>query len=144
MLSSLGQKPDDNILKELLLNSKTIAVVGLSAKPQRDSHLVAAYLQKAGYRIIPVNPAESRILGEACYPDLEAIPQPLDVVNVFRRSEFVPQIAEQAVSIGAKALWLQLGVRHDKAAEKARQAGLIVVQDLCLKIEHARLMRKPA
>lgn len=144
MLSSLGQKPDDRVLKELLQNTNTIAVVGLSPKPQRDSHMVAAYMQKAGYRIIPVNPAESQVLGEKCYPDLESIPEPVDLVDVFRRSQFVPPIAEGAVNIKAKALWLQRGVRHDQAAETAARAGLVVVQDLCLKIEHARLLGRPS
>jgi predicted CoA-binding protein len=144
MLSSLGQKPDDRILSELLQKAKTIAVVGLSPKPLRDSNMVAAYLQKAGYRIIPVNPAESEILGQTCYPDLETVPEQIDIIDVFRRSEFVAPIAEQAVKIKAKALWLQLGVSHQKAAEMAGQAGLVVVQDLCLKVEHARLMGKPS
>jgi predicted CoA-binding protein len=140
MLHSLGQKPNDDVLRELLQNTRTIAVVGLSPKPLRDSHKVAAYLQKAGYCIIPVNPAESEILGQTCYPDLDSIPQTVDMVDVFRRSEFVPPIAGDAVKIKAKALWLQLGVRHDQAAGKAAQAGLLVVQDLCLKVEHARLL----
>lgn len=144
MLFSIDQKPDDRALNELLQNTKTIAVVGLSPKPQRDSHMVAAYMQKAGYRIIPVNPVESQVLGQTCYPDLESIPEPIDMVDVFRRSEFVPPIAEQAIKINAKALWLQLGVRHDQAAEKAAQAGLVVVQDLCLKVEHSRLMGRPS
>jgi predicted CoA-binding protein len=137
----LDQQPNDSVLKEVLQNTRTIAVVGLSNKPQRDSHMVASYMQKAGYKIIPVNPAVSDVLGETSYPDLEAIPETVDMVDVFRRSEFVAPIAEKAIAIGAKSLWLQLGVRHDEAAEKARQAGLVVVQDLCLKIEHARLTR---
>lgn len=150
VLFELDQRPDDGALRELLQNTRTIAVVGLSNKPQRDSHLVAAYMQRAGYRIIPVNPieakkqAQNKILGQICYPDLGAIPEPVDMVDVFRRSEFVPQVAEQAMAVGAKSLWLQLGVRHDGAAAKARQAGLVVVQDLCLKVEHARLLPGPA
>lgn len=144
MLFNLDQQPNDSVLKEVLLNTKTIAVVGLSDKSFRDSHMVASYMQRAGYRIIPVNPALSKVLGETCYPDLEAMPKQVDMVDVFRRSQFVPPIADQAIAIGAKSLWLQLGVRHDGAAEKARQAGLVVVQDLCLKIEHARLMRGPS
>ncbi len=141
MLPSADQF-DDNTVREMLQEAKTIAVVGLSAKPQRDSHMVAAYLQKHGFRIIPVNPAESEILGETSYPDLEAIPEPVDIVDVFRRSEFVPEIARAAQAIGAKVLWLQLGVRHDQAADQARRAGLLVVQDRCLKVEHARLAGK--
>ena len=150
VLFELDQRPADGALKELLQNTRTIAVVGLSSKPQRDSHMVAAYMQRAGYRIIPVNPveakksAQSQILGQTCYPDLGSIPEPVDMVDVFRRSEFVPEVAEQAIAIGAKSLWLQLGVRHDGAAQKAQQAGLVVVQDLCLKIEHARLLPSPA
>ena len=150
VLFELDQRPADGTLKELLQNTRTIAVVGLSSKPQRDSHMVAAYMQRAGYRIIPVNPieaqkgAQSQILGQTCYPDLGSIPEPVDMVDVFRRSEFVPEVADQAIAIGAKSLWLQLGVRHDGAAQKAQQAGLVVVQDLCLKIEHARLLPSPA
>lgn len=144
MLFNLDQQPNDTVIREALQKTRTIAVVGLSDKPMRDSHMVASYMQKAGYRIIPVNPALNEVLGETCYPDLEAIPETVDMVDVFRRSEFVPHIADQAIAIRAKSLWLQLGVRHDEAAEKARQAGLMVVQDLCLKIEHARLMRNPS
>ncbi|KMY65683.1 CoA-binding protein [Desulfocarbo indianensis] len=143
MLKSLD-RPDDQVLLDLFKRIKTIAVVGLSADPQRDSHMVAAYLQRAGYAIIPVNPKESSILGESCHPDLESIPQPVDLVDVFRQPRFVPGIAEQAVAIKAKALWLQLGVRHDQAARMARQAGLLVVQNLCLKVEHARLLGRLA
>jgi len=139
MLKSLDQ-PQDKVLLDLFGQIKTIAVVGLSADPQRDSHMVAAYLQRAGYVIIPVNPKESRILGETCHPDLASIRQPVDVVDVFRRPRFAPEIAQQAAAIKAGTLWLQLGIRHDQAAQMARQAGLLVVQNLCLKVEHARLL----
>lgn len=133
--------PGDPETRGLLQKTRTIAVVGCSPKPQRDSHMVAAYMQDHGYRIIPVNPGQREILGQACYPNLEAIPEPVDMVDVFRRAEFVPEVARAAIKIGAKSLWLQLGIRHDQAAEEARQAGLTVHQDLCLKIEHGRLLR---
>jgi predicted CoA-binding protein len=133
--------PDDQQVKDLLAQTKTIAVVGLSAKTSRDSNMVAAYLQGHGFKIVPVNPKESEILGEPCYPDLESVPHQIDIVDVFRRSEFVPDIAQQARKIGARGLWLQEGVRHDQAAQEASDQGLLVVQDSCLKVEHQRLMR---
>jgi predicted CoA-binding protein len=127
-------------IAEILRQARTIAVVGLSGKPWRPSYGVAEYLQRAGYRIIPVNPNESEVLGEKAYPSLEAIPERVDIVNVFRRSEFVPEIIEAAIRIGARVVWLQEGVRHDEAAEKARQAGLDVIQDRCILKEHRRLL----
>jgi hypothetical protein len=127
-------------IAEILRQARTIAVVGLSGKPWRPSYGVAGYLQRAGYRIIPVNPNESEVLGEKAYPSLEAIPERVDIVNVFRRSEFVPEIVEAAIRIGARVVWLQEGVRHDEAAEKARQAGLDVIQDRCILKEHRRLL----
>ena len=140
-MSMIGPaRPDDQRLRELLSQARTIAVVGLSPKPERDSNRVAAYLQKAGYRIIPVNPVAPEVLGEKSYPELTAIPEPVDVVDVFRQSRFVPEIAEQAVKIGAKVLWLQEGVVHDEAALEAKDAGLEVIQDACLMVEHRRLM----
>lgn len=126
-------------IAEMLKNSKTIAVVGLSATRMRPSYGVAEYMQRAGYRIIPVNPQEAEILGEKCYARLEDVPEPIDIVDVFRRSEFVPEIVDSAIAVGAKALWLQEGVIHETAAEKARQAGLSVVMDRCILKEHARL-----
>ena len=127
-------------IAEILRQARTIAVVGLSGKPWRPSYGVAEYLQRAGYRIIPVNPNESEVLGEKAYPSLEAIPERVDIVNVFRRSEFVPEIVEAAIRIGARVVWLQEGVRHDEAAAKARQAGLDVIQDRCILKEHRRLL----
>ncbi len=124
---------------EILKTSKTIAVVGLSSNRFRPSYEVAEYMQRAGYRIIPVNPQESEVLGERCYARLEEIPEPVDCVNVFRRPEFVPAIVDSAIAIGARSLWLQLDIVHDEAAARARQAGLIVVQNRCLYIEHRRL-----
>ena len=120
---------DDGTLKQLLTDSHTIAVVGLSANPQKDSHKVAAYLKNHGYQIIPVNPAADEILGEKSYPDLKSIPESVDIVDVFRRPEFLPEIAKQAVAIHAKALWMQVGVTSEDAANTARQAGLTVIED---------------
>lgn len=131
---------DDKILREILNDSRVIAVVGLSDKPDRDSFRVAAYLKEQGYRIIPVNPKADEILGEKSYPDLKSIPEPVDVVDVFRRPEFATAIADEAIGIGAKTLWLQLGISNDEAAKKAEDAGLKVVQDACLKVEHSRLV----
>ncbi|HET7560480.1 MAG TPA: CoA-binding protein [Limnochordia bacterium] len=120
----------------IFAQTRTIAVVGLSPDPDRSSHGVASYLQQAGYRIIPVNPNARAVLGERAYPDLRSVPEPVDLVDVFRRSEFVPEIAEETVAISAKALWLQLGVVHEPAARRARAAGLTVVMDRCLAVEH--------
>ena len=126
---------------DLLKSSHTIAVVGLSGKPQRPSYGVAQYMQSAGYRIVPVNPAESEVLGEKSYARLEDIPEHVDIVNVFRRSEFVPEIIDATIRIGAKGVWMQEGVIHSEAAEKARRAGLIVVMDRCILKEHIRRFR---
>ena len=123
---------------EILRTCRTIAVVGLSANKFRPSYDVSAYMQGAGYRIIPVNPGQAEVLGEKCYARLEDIGEPVDCVNVFRRSEFVAGIVDSAIAIGAKALWLQLDIVDDAAAERARAAGLLVVQDRCLLIEHRR------
>lgn len=124
---------------QLLTTARTVAVVGCSAKPERDSHRVAAYLQRAGYRMIPVNPGLDEVLGEQCYPDLASIPGDvaIDIVDVFRRSDAVPPIAEAAIERGARALWLQLGVSNPEAERRAAEAGLIVISDRCIKIEHA-------
>lgn len=126
-------------IPELLRSARTIAVVGLSSKPWRPSHGVAEYMQRAGYRIIPVNPNETEVLGEKAYSNLEAVPETVDIVNVFRRPEFVPEIVEAAIRIGAPAIWMQEGVVHEAAAERARQAGLFVVMDRCILKEHRRL-----
>jgi len=122
----------------ILKSAKTIAVVGLSSKPHRASFGVARYLQSVGYRIVPVNPHESEVLGERAYARLEDVPVRIDAVDVFRRSEHVPEIVESAIRVGAKAIWLQEGVVHEGAAERARQAGLLVVMDRCMLKEHAR------
>ena len=126
-------------ISEILRVCRTIAVVGLSAKRYRPSYGVAEYMQRAGYRIIPVNPHETEILGEKCYPDVESIPEPIDIVNVFRRSEFVPEIVEAAIRKGAKVVWMQEGVIHEEAARRAREAGLEVVMDRCILKDHRRL-----
>jgi uncharacterized protein len=128
-------------IAQLLRQSKTIAVVGLSSNPRRPSHEVAAYLQSVGYRIIPVNPNESEVLGQKSYPRLEDVPEPIDIVDVFRRPEEVPPIADSAIGIHAKALWLQQGITNPLAASKARAAGLLVVEDACLFVEHKK--RRP-
>jgi predicted CoA-binding protein len=128
-----------NRISELLHSFRTIAVVGLSSKRFRPSHGVAEYMQHAGYRIIPVNPLETQILGEACYPDLDSVPGPVDIVDIFRRSEFVPEIVEAAIRKGAKVIWMQEGVVNEAAARRAEQAGLAVVMDRCILKDHRRL-----
>ncbi len=125
--------------EQILRESKTIAVVGLSPRPERDSHSVAQYLQEQGYRIIPVNPNLEEVLGVKCYPSLISVPEEIDLVDVFRRSEEMLPIAREAVAIKAKALWMQLGVVNAEAAELAEAAGLDVVMDDCTMRLHARL-----
>jgi uncharacterized protein len=131
---------DDSQLRKLLEEVRTIAVVGLSAEPSKDSYRVASYLKQHGYRIIPVNPRAEEILDEKAYPDLKSIPEPIDVVDVFRRPEFLPEVAEEAVRVRAKVLWMQLGIRNEEAAQIAATAGMNVVQDACILQEHARLI----
>lgn len=128
-----------NRISEILHSARTIAVVGLSSKRFRPSYGVAEYLKRSGYRIIPVNPHEAEVLGERCYPDLESIPEPVDLVDIFRRSEHVPEIVEAAIRIGAKAVWMQEGVAHPAAARRAEEAGLAVVMDRCILKDHRRL-----
>lgn len=125
-------------IPEILKTSRTIAVVGLSSNPARPSNGVSEYMKRAGYRIIPVNPNETEVLGEKSYARLEDVPETIDIVNVFRRPEYVPQIVESAIRVGAKSLWLQEGVIHEKAAQRARDAGLEVVMDKCLLKEHRK------
>jgi uncharacterized protein len=131
---------NDAEIGEILDSAKTIAVVGLSDKPDRDSHRVARYLQEHGYVVIPVNPALAEAMGRPCYPDLASIPSDvaIDVVDIFRKPEFIPAIVDEAIGRGAKTVWMQLGLAHNAAAEKARAAGLRVVMDRCIKVEHAR------
>jgi predicted CoA-binding protein len=130
---------DEATIERIVRSARVIAVVGLSANPRRPSHEVASYLQRQGLRIVPVNPNIAEKLGERSYPSLKDIPFPVDVVDVFRRPTAAPEVAEDAVAIGAKALWLQLGVISREGAEIARGAGLDVVMDRCLKVEWMRL-----
>jgi len=125
-------------IRDLLKDTRVIAMVGLSDKPHRPSNFVASYLQSEGYRVIPVNPRASEILGEKAYPDLKSIPFEVDVVDIFRKPEEVPGIVEEAIAIGAKAVWQQLKIIHLEAAQQALDAGLISVVDRCLKMEHGR------
>ena len=125
--------------EEILSSSRVVAVVGLSVKPDRPSYNVASYLKKNGYKIIPVNPKGGEILGEVCYPDLSSIPGAVDVVDIFRRSEEVPAIVEEAIKIRAKAVWMQEGVINEQAAARAKAAGLLVVMDKCMLKEHRKL-----
>ncbi len=117
----------------LLREAQVIAVVGISDKPERPSHEVAAYLQAAGYRIVPVNPVLKEVLGQTCYPSLTAYGKPVDIVDVFRASDAVPPIVDEAIATGARCVWMQEGVVHEEAAAKAEAAGLSTVQDLCIK-----------
>jgi len=130
---------DVSTIASLLRSAHTIAVVGLSNKRWRPSYGVSEYMQRAGYRIIPVNPALSEALGERCYPDVATVPEAIDIVNIFRRSEFVPEIVDAAIRAGAKAVWMQEGVVHEAAAARARAAGLTVIMDRCLLKEHRKL-----
>ena len=123
---------EDARITELLATAKTIAVVGLSSKNHRASFGVSQYLQSCGYQVIPVNPMEAEILGEKSYARLEDIPEKIDIVDVFRRSEFVPDIVDSAIRVGARCVWMQEGVEDEVSAERARQAGLLVVMDLCI------------
>lgn len=134
------QNPSTDEIRELLRRSRTVAVVGLSPDPDRPSYQVAAAMKARGYRIIPVNPNVESVLGEKAYPNLSAVPEPIDIVNVFRRPEHVLPIAEEAVNIGAKALWLQEGVVNEEAALLAQRAGLFVVMDMCIKVADSVLL----
>jgi uncharacterized protein len=133
-----GSNPSPDPILDILRHSKTIAVVGLSSNPTRPSHEVAAYLQSAGYRILPVNPNEREVLGEKAYARLEDVSEPVDIVDIFRRSEHVPPVLDSAVAIRAKVAWLQLGIENPAACERARAAGLLVVENACLLIEHKK------
>jgi predicted CoA-binding protein len=133
--------PPSQEIRAILEKYKTVAVVGLSPKPERDSHKVAKYLKENRYRIVPVNPGQKEILGEKCYPNLKAIPFPIDVVDIFRRPEAIPPVVDDALEIGAKVVWMQLGIAHNQAADKARNAGLQVVMSKCIKIEHMNMLK---
>jgi uncharacterized protein len=128
-----------NHISEILASARTIAVVGLSSKRFRPSYGVSEYMRRVGYRIIPVNPFEREILGEKAWPDLDSIPEPVDIISIFRRSEFVPEIVEAAIRKGVKAIWMQEGVVHEAAARRAREAGIEVAMDRCILKDHRRL-----
>lgn len=132
--------PDRNEIKQLLEAAHTIAVVGLSPSRDRVSYMVSEAMKQKGYRIIPVNPNSAEILDEVCYATLSDIPFPIDIVNVFRRSEHTPEVAEEAVKIGAKVLWLQLGIYSEEAAQIAQDGGLTVIMDRCIKVEDSILL----
>ena len=123
---------EEKAITELLASAKTIAVIGLSSKPYRASFGVSETLQSSGYRIFPVNPNEEEVLGEKCYSRLEDIPEKIDIVDIFRRPEFVPEIVDAAIRIGARAVWMQEGVEDEASAERARRAGLFVIMDNCI------------
>ncbi len=131
-----------DIILELLKKFKTIAVVGLSSNPMRSSFGVTEYMQGEGYRIIPVNPNEREVLGEKSYAQLEDVPEKIEIVNIFRRAEEVAPVVESAIRIGAKVVWMQSGIENEKAAEKARAAGLAVIEDACILVEHRRRARE--
>ena len=133
------QNPSREEIKDLLANAGNIAVVGLSDKPDRTSYMVSAAMQSRGYRIIPVNPNADEILGEKCYASLSDIPEPVDIVNVFRRADQVVPVAEEAVKIGAKVFWLQLDIVNEEAGRIASDGGLTVIMDRCIKVEDAIL-----
>ena len=129
-------------IPEILKSSRTIAVVGLSGNPMRESNGVSAYMQRSGYRIVPVNPQETEVLGERSYARLEDVPEKIEIVDVFRRAGDVPPIADSAIKVGAKVVWMQLGIENAEAAERARAAGLIVVEDACILVEHRRRVKE--
>ena len=127
-------------LRRILARSRTLAIVGLSAQWYRPSYFAAKYMQDHGYRIIPVNPRYDEVLGEKCFPDLRSIPEPVDLVDCFRKPGDIPPLADEAIAIGAKVLWMQLGIVNEAAARRASAAGLDVVMNRCVKIEHARIL----
>jgi uncharacterized protein len=136
---SAFENPPDTTIREILATQRTVAVVGCSPDPDRDSHRIAALLKAKGHRVIPVNPSCQEILGERCFASVRDIPEAVEMVDVFRRPEFVDQIADEAIAVGAKILWLQLDVINEPAAGKAQDAGLTVVMDRCPAIEYRRL-----
>lgn len=130
--------PGDSEIKDILSQYKVIAVVGLSDDPSKDSNRVARYLIEHGFTVVPVNPTKETILGLKSYPDLKSIPFPVDIVDIFRKPADVPPVVDEAIAIGAKVVWMQLGIAHNEAAKKAKDAGLKVVQSKCIKVEHTR------
>lgn len=134
------KNPSDEKIREILTQTTTIAVVGLSPNPSRASYSVANYLKNKNYRIIPVNPKQPEVLGEKSYPNLSDIPEKIDLVDIFRRPEHIPPIVDEAIEIKAKVIWMQSGIINHEAAQKAKEAGLEVVMDRCMYVEHCRLM----
>ena len=130
----------DQVMKEILLSAKTIASFGLSSNQEKESYWIVSYLKEQGYRIIPVNPTATEIMGEKVYPDLESIPDQVDVVQVFRKSEDVPPFVDSAIAIGAKVVWMQVGIENEEAARKAESAGLTVVMNACMRVAHRMLI----
>jgi uncharacterized protein len=130
----------DSVLKEILQSAKTIAVVGLSSNPEKESYRIASYLKEQGYRVIPVNPTATEIMGEKAYPDLVSIPEKIDVVDIFRKSEDVPPVVDDAIKAGAGVIWMQEGIINEEAAQKAQKAGQQVVMDACMRASHRRLI----
>ncbi len=139
MANNTNQQTSDDTIQRVLQETRTIAVVGLSNDPTRPSYGVARYLQSQGYRIVPVTRAATEVLGEQAYPDLLAVPFEVDLVDVFRRSEAVGPHVDEAIQKGVKTVWMQLGVRNEEAAQRARDAGIEVIMDRCIAIEHQRL-----
>jgi predicted CoA-binding protein len=137
-----GGNGDADPITKILRESKTIAVVGLSSNPMRPSFAVTEHMQSAGYRIIPVNPNETEVLGEKSYARLEDVAEKIDIVNIFRRAEVVTPVVESAIRVGAKVVWMQQGIANEEAAEKARAAGLVVIEDACILVEHRRRARE--
>jgi predicted CoA-binding protein len=133
------QNTTDDQLRKLLTDARTIAMVGASSSPDRPSHGIMKKMLAAGYRVIPVNPRESEVLGQKAYPSLRDVPEKVDIVDVFRRAEDTPPIADEAVAIGAKALWLQSGIVNDETARRAQAGGLLAIMDMCIGVEHALL-----
>lgn len=134
-----GTNPTTDEVREILRNNKVVAMVGLSPRQERDSNIVARYLMEHGYQVIPVNPVEEEILGQKSYPDLASIPVKVEIVDIFRKVEFIPAIVDQAIAIGARVVWMQLGLAHNASAQKAREAGLDVVMSKCIKVEHQNM-----
>lgn len=138
------QMPEQNAtseeVREILKRARTVAIVGISHKAERDSHKVARYLQEQGYKIIPVNPKYKEVLGEPCYPNLKSVPEHIDLVDIFRNMDAIPGIVDEAIEACADAVWMQLGLAHNEAAQRARDNGLAVVMNKCTKIEHYRLL----
>lgn len=147
-MSQACEMPQQNAsaaeMRQILAESKNVAVVGLSSNPDRDSNRVATYLQQRGYKIIPINPKETEVLGEKAYPSLREAPGPVDIVDIFRKPEAVPEIVEEAISAGAKSIWMQVGIVHNAAADKARAAGLKVVMGRCIMVEHWNRVANPS